>query len=125
MKKMKNVLMSLLLIFFFLAEISFAQERETSDSSFLGALLSLLTLVVLGWSLLLCFKVSQLVKEGEINFSWRLFLGGFLFLGLTEVLEFFSLTGIFSVSLNLILFFKLIALVILAGGVYIAKKVLS
>jgi hypothetical protein len=125
MKKLKIITVILALAFLLLTQNCFAQKEEQEVSSFLGAFLSLLSLIIVGWSFFLCLKIGKLVKGGEISFSWRLFLGGFSFFALAEILEFLSLAGFFSISHNLILFFKLIALIVLGLGVYLAKKVLS
>jgi hypothetical protein len=102
-----------------------AQEQAASEASFLGALLTLVILLILGSGIFFVLKIHSLLKGGELSSAW-IFSGLALSILLISVfLEFLQSLGAVNSLPTFIFLFQLLGFFLLVFGLILLKKKLS
>ncbi len=102
-----------------------AQDQAASGPSFLGVLLTLVILLILGSGIFFALKVHSLLKGGELSSVW-VFSGLALCVLLMSVfLEFLQSLGAISGLHTVVFLFQLLGFFLLVFGLILLKKRLS
>lgn len=115
----------ILLLFFLPWSRCLAEEQATSEASFLGTLLTLIILLILGSGIFFALKIHSLLKGGELSSVW-VFSGLALSILLISVfLEFLQSLGAVSGLPTFVFLFQLLGFFLLVFGLILLKKKLS
>ena len=102
-----------------------AQEQAASEASFLGSLLTLIILLILGSGIFFALKIHSLLKGGELSSVW-VFSGLALSILLISVfLEFLQSLGAVNGLPTFVFLFQLLGFFLLVFGLILLKKKLS
>jgi len=102
-----------------------AQEQAASEASFLGALLTLAILLILGGGVIFALKIHSLLKGGELSSVW-VFSGLALSILIISVfLEFLQSLGAINGLTTFVFLFQLLGFFLLVFGLILLKKKLS
>ncbi|MDP3026057.1 MAG: hypothetical protein Q8O10_11070 [candidate division Zixibacteria bacterium] len=112
-------------LFFFSGKDCLAQEQNKGDASFLGALLSILILLVLGGGIFFALKIHALLKGGELSSAWVFSGIALSILFVSIFLKFLSSLGVINSVSALVLLLQFFAFILLVFGFILIKKKLS
>jgi asparagine N-glycosylation enzyme membrane subunit Stt3 len=102
-----------------------AEEQSASEASYLGALLALLILLILGSGIFFALKIHSLLKGGELSSVW-VFSGLALAILLISVfLEFLQSLGAINGLTTFVFLLQLLGFFLLVFGLILLKKKLS
>ena len=102
-----------------------AQEQAASEASFLGALLTLAILLILGGGVIFALKIHSLLKGGELSSVW-VFSGLALSILIISVfLEFLQSLGAINGLTTFVFLFQLLGFFLLVFGLILLKRKLS
>lgn len=115
----------MLLLFLIPCSTCLAQEQSVSQVSFLGGLLTLTILLVLGTGIFFALKIYSLLKGGELSSVW-VFSGLALSILLISVfLEFLQSLGAVDGLPTFVFLFQFLGFFLLVFGLILLKKKLS
>jgi len=102
-----------------------AEEQSVSEASYLGALLALLILLILGSGIFFALKIHSLLKGGELSSVWVFSCLALSVLLISAFLEFLQSLGAVSGLLTFVFLFQLVGFFLLVLGLFLLKKKLS
>ncbi len=115
----------ILVLFFFSGRDCLAQEQSEGEASFLGALLSILILLVLGGGIFFALKIHALLKGGELSSAWVFSGIALSILFVSIFLEFLSSLGVIKSLSVLVLLLQFFGFILLVFGFILIKKKLG
>lgn len=112
-------------LFFASAEDCLAQAQAKTGSSFWGALLTFLILLVLCGGIFFALKIHSLLKGGELSSVWIFSSLALSILFVSILLEFLNNLGVINTLSTFVLLFQLLGFFLLVLGILLFKKKLS